>query len=208
MTALFLALSYLAGSLPTSFLVARALRIDLRAYGSGNLGATNLYRAAGLAPAAAAAAVDVAKGAIPTYFFALWDGAPDAWAVGYGCAAIAGHVWSVWLRFRGGKGVATGGGMFLVLAPVATLLALALWIAAIAATRIASIASLLAATSLPLLTWATQRPPHVVAVSAAAAAFVYFTHRANIGRLLRGEEIPARRGAGARAEAEPEEKRR
>jgi glycerol-3-phosphate acyltransferase PlsY len=186
--------AYLAGSLPTSYLVGRALGVDLRRYGSGNLGATNLYRAAGLGPAAFAALVDIAKGAAPTLLFPRWDGAPQPWALAYGLAAVAGHVWPVWLGFRGGKGVATGGGVFLVLAPAATLLALALWAALVRATRIVSIGSLAAATSLPVLAWATGRPRHVVAVSAAAAALVWWTHRANVRRLLRGEELRARRG--------------
>lgn len=192
----FLALAYLAGSIPTSHLVARALGVDLRRYGSGNLGATNLFRAAGLAPAAFAAAVDIAKGAAPTYFFPLWASAEGAWALAYGCAAVLGHVFPIWTRFRGGKGVATGGGMFLVLAPLATLGAAILWLAIVRAIRIVSIGSLLAATSLPILAWGTGRPPHVVAAAAAATAFVFFTHRANLGRLLRGEELEARRGAG------------
>lgn len=192
----FLALAYLAGSFPTSHLVARAFGVDLRRYGSGNLGATNLYRAAGLAPAVLAAVVDITKGAAPTYFFPLWANAQGAWALAYGCAAALGHVFPVWTRFRGGKGVATGGGMFLVLAPVAVLAAAILWIAIVRATRIVSIGSLLAATSLPILAWATGRPPHVIAAAAAATLFVFVTHRSNLGRLLRGEELEARRGAG------------
>lgn len=191
-----LAAAYLVGSIPTSFLIARVLGTDLRLYGSGNLGATNLYRATGLWPAVVAGAVDVAKGAVPTYAFPMWANAGPAWAAAFGCAAIAGHVWPVWLRFRGGKGVATGGGMFLVLAPVATLIALGLWVVVVSATRIASVGSLLAALSLPILTWASGRPPEAIAVAAAAAAFVCWTHRTNLRRLWRGEELPVRRGAG------------
>lgn len=195
MTWALLAAAYLVGSIPTSFLLAHLWGTDLRRYGSGNLGATNLYRAAGLWPAVVAGAVDVAKGAVPTYAFPMWANAGPAWAAAFGCAAIAGHVWPVWLRFRGGKGVATGGGMFLVLAPIATVVALTLWLVVVSATRIASIGSLLAATSLPILTWASGRPPEVIAVAAAAAAFVFWTHRANLVRLWRGEELLARRGA-------------
>ncbi|MGH7546336.1 MAG: glycerol-3-phosphate 1-O-acyltransferase PlsY, partial [Gemmatimonadota bacterium] len=192
-----LAAGYLVGSIPTSFLLARMLGIDLRLYGSGNLGATNLYRAAGLWPALVAGVVDVAKGAAPTYAFPMWANAGPAWAAAFGCAAIAGHVWPVWLRLRGGKGVATAGGMFLVLAPVATLIAFTLWLVVVSATRIASLGSLLAALSLPILTWASGRPSEVIAVATAAAAFVCWTHRANLGRLWRGEELPAERGAEA-----------
>lgn len=190
----FLALSYLAGSIPTSFVVARVLGTDLRRYGSGNVGATNLYRAVGLGPAVVAAAADIAKGAVPTHFFPIWAGAPDPWPVAYGCAAVVGHVWPLWLRFRGGKGVATAGGMFLALAPAATLAAATLWAVVVGATRIASIGSLLAAASLPILVWASGRPAHVITVSAGTTAFVFWTHRSNLGRLLRGEELPARRG--------------
>ena len=193
--------AYLVGSIPTSFLIARVLEIDLRRYGSGNVGATNLYRAAGLWPAVAAGAVDVAKGAVPTYAFPIWANAGPAWAAAFGCAAIAGHVWPFWLRFRGGKGVATGGGMFLVLAPIATLIALALWLVVVSTTRIASIGSLVAAIGLPVLTWATGRPPEVIAVAAGAAAFVCWTHRANLGRLWRGEELRAKRGESGQDQA-------
>lgn len=188
--------SYLLGSIPVSFLVGKASGVDIRAVGSGNVGATNLYRAVGLGPSVGAGLLDIAKGFVPAFFFPRWDGEPVVWAAGYGMAAMAGHIWPVWLRFRGGKGMATGAGVFLALAPLATAVALALWGLVVAATRTVSIGSLLAATSLAVLVWATGGPAHVVGVGAAAAVLVWWTHRANIRRLLRGEELPARRGAG------------
>lgn len=194
---LWLATSYFLGSIPTSLLVGKAHGIDVRTIGSGNVGATNLYRALGLGPAVGAAVADIAKGFAPAFLFPRWDGRPAAWAAAYGLAAVAGHIWPVWLRFRGGKGMATGAGAFLGLAPLATLIALAMWAAAVIATRTVSIGSLLAATSLPILVWATVPAPHVVGVAVAAAALVWWTHRANVRRLLRGEELPARRGPGS-----------
>ena len=210
MTALALVLlSYMLGSIPTSLLLARYARdIDLRQWGSGNLGATNLYRAVGAPLAAIAVAVDVGKGFVPTWFFPLLDGTGIAeLALAYGGAAILGHIYPLWAGFRGGKGVATGGGVCVALAPAAAALSLAVWLVAVLATRIVSAGSLLAAALLPVFVWLTrQQLDYVLWSTLALAALVWWTHRSNIGRLLAGRELPARRGVGApngRAEAEP-----
>jgi glycerol-3-phosphate acyltransferase PlsY len=197
--AALLLVAYLLGSTPTSFLLARYSKgIDLRGWGSGNLGATNLYRAAGPGYAAVCVVVDVGKGFVPAWFFPGLDGTglPQL-ALAYGIAAVLGHIFSVWVRFRGGKGVATGGGVFLALAPAAAGLAALAWVAVAAVVRIASVASLTAATLLPAFIWFTgHRFDFVFWASLPLAALVWWTHRSNIRRLAAGREHRVARGAG------------
>jgi len=199
-TAILLVVSaYLLGSIPSSWLLARWVKgIDLREWGSGNLGATNLYRAAGPLCATLCMAVDVGKGFLPTRFFSRLDGLElPQLALAYGVAAILGHIFSVWTGFRGGKGVATGGGVYVALAPAAAGLGLLVWAAVITATRVASLASLSAATLLPGLVWVTgHRFDYVFWASLPLAGLVWWTHRANIRRLLAGTELRAARGSG------------
>lgn len=192
--------AYVLGSIPTSWLLARWVKgIDLREWGSGNLGATNLYRAAGPVCAALCTLVDVGKGFVPTRFFPRLDGIElPQLALVYGVAAILGHIFSVWVGFRGGKGVATGGGVYVALAPAAAGLGFLVWAAVITATRVASVASLSAATLLPGLVWVTgHRFDYVFWASLPLVGLVWWTHRANIRRLLAGRELRAARGSGA-----------
>lgn len=190
-----LALAYLAGSLPASYLAGRLRGVDLRDHGSGNLGATNVYRVLGAGSAIPVVIVDIGKGFVPAQFFPGWDGSPDTrLAIAYGCAAIAGHVWSVFLKFRGGKGVATGAGVLFALAPLATVLALLLWIGIVALTRYVSVGSILTATFVPIFAFMFDASSAEVAFCALVAAFVWWTHRENIRRLLAGTEH--RFGAG------------
>ncbi|UCC83052.1 MAG: glycerol-3-phosphate 1-O-acyltransferase PlsY [Gemmatimonadota bacterium] len=195
----FLLAAYLLGSTPTSFLLARYGKgIDLREWGSGNLGATNLYRAAGPVYAAVCMIVDVGKGFVPAWFFPDLDGTglPQL-ALAYGIAAVLGHIFSIWVRFRGGKGVATGGGVFLALAPAAAGLAALAWVAVAAVVRIASVASLTAATLLPAFIWVTgHRFDFVFWASLPLVVLVWWTHRSNIRRLAAGREHRVSRGAG------------
>lgn len=189
MTWLLLLAAYLFGATPTSYLVGRMVRgIDLREHGSGNLGATNAFRVLGWRAAVPVMLVDVAKGWFPTVWFAVWDGAPAEWALAYGAAAILGHVFSPYVGFRGGKGVATSAGVFLALAPWAVLIGFIVWGVTVTLTRIVSAASLLAALVLPLAVFATNEPPIELGLAVALSAFVIYAHRANIRRLLRGEE--------------------
>lgn len=191
-------LAYLMGSIPTSLWLARWWKgIDLREFGSGNLGATNLYRAAGLGLALAAVLVDVGKGFVPAWFFADVDGvAMPQLALLYGVAAVAGHIFSIWARFRGGKGVATGAGVYLALAPLAVGLGLLIWAGVVFAIRIVSVASLLAASLLPALVWISgHRADFVFWASLPLAALVWWTHRSNIRRLLAGQEPRVTRGS-------------
>ncbi len=143
--------------------------------------------------------IDVGKGFAPAWFFPAWDGVDlPQLALAYGAAAVLGHIFSVWVRFRGGKGVATGAGVFLALAPAAVGLGLVVWLAVATTVRIASAASLLAATLLPVLLWATgHRLDFVFWASLPLVALVWWTHRSNVRRLLAGQEHRVERGAGA-----------
>ncbi len=189
---LLLAAAYLLGATPTSYWVGRGLRgIDLREHGSGNLGATNVFRVLGWKAALPVVVVDVLKGWVPVALFpALHPGVSEGWTLAFGAAAIIGHVFSFWVGFRGGKGVATSAGVFLALSPWGVLIALAVWMIAVALTRYVSLGSILAAAVLPVAVFLL---PHgggnlLKAFTLALAAFVIWAHRANIRRLLRGEE--------------------
>ena len=183
-------LSYLVGGIPASYLAGRWSRgIDLREHGSGNLGATNAFRVLGAKVAAPVMVFDVLKGFVPAYSFSAWDTSADwRWALAYGGAAIVGHVFSVYMRFRGGKGVATGAGVFLGLAPAAVGVAFAVWLVTLRLGRMVSLASILAAVTMVPLLFLTRRPVEVAVLGTAVAAFVVFAHRANIRRIARGEE--------------------
>jgi acyl phosphate:glycerol-3-phosphate acyltransferase len=188
--ALLLVAAYLLGAIPSSYVVARLTRgIDLRQHGSGNLGATNAFRVLGWRAATPVFILDIAKGWFPTFFFQKWDGVADwRWALAYGAAAIIGHVFSIYVRFKGGKGVATGTGVFIALAPFAVLITTGVWLALLLVTATVSIASIAAAAALPVAVWLVGTPVEVLALSCALALFVIYAHRANIRRLLRGQE--------------------
>lgn len=201
--ALGLLLAYLLGSIPFAYLAGKLAKgIDLRQHGSGNLGATNVYRTLGWKVALVVFLCDVGKGAAAAALlprlvtgipgpYALVPGHPYlALGIAYGVAAILGHSRSVFFRFRsGGKGVATSAGVFLALAPWATLAALVTFAIVLKVSGYVSLGSLVAAVVLPLALLLTQgaRTPLFV-VSLLVAAFVFWTHRANIERLRRGEE--------------------
>jgi glycerol-3-phosphate acyltransferase PlsY len=191
--ALALALAYASGSLPFAWLAGKAAGVDLRTQGSGNLGATNVFRVLGWKVGVAVFLADALKGALPVFLLpGRIDSAmhPTIWAIACGVAAIAGHVRPLFLKFRkGGKGVATAAGVFFALAPVPMLITFAVFVAVVLATGYVSLGSLLSAVVLPSLLLVTQGPRSpLFVVSVAVAAFVFWTHRANIGRLRRGEE--------------------
>ena len=204
--ALGLLLAYLAGSLPTAWLVGRARGLDPGSVGSGNYGATNVFRNLGWGPALVVVAVDIAKGFVPVAFLPGWLPASGLSEVAYqvllAVAAVLGHVFSIFLRFRGGKGVGTAAGAFLALAPVALLAAALVWALIVAWRRIVSLASLAGALVLLLAVWAGYGREAgawpLLLVTTVLAAFVFWTHRENIGRLRRGEEkrIAAGHGKG------------
>jgi acyl phosphate:glycerol-3-phosphate acyltransferase len=179
--------SYLLGTIPNGLLVARARGIDIRTVGSGNIGATNVARALGKKLGFLVLFLDALKGFVPT-FLALRAGLADEIVAGVGLAAILGHVFPIWLRFRGGKGVATGLGVFLALAPVAALISVVSYALIVLVTRISSLGSLVGATALIIGMVVTARPPVVLALAVAAWLIVVIRHRANIVRIIRGKE--------------------
>jgi glycerol-3-phosphate acyltransferase PlsY len=198
---LFVVLSYLLGAVPASYLAGRLARgIDLREHGSGNLGATNTFRVLGARVAAPVMVFDILKGTFPVAAFTQWDNTADwRWALAYGAAAIVGHVFSVYMRFKGGKGVATSAGVFLGLAPVALGIGLAVWLAVLKGTRMVSAASITAALAVGIALLVTPVQGEVRILGYAVVAFVIFAHRSNIGRILNGTE--ARFGKGREPEA-------
>ena len=185
-------IAYIAGATPTSHWVARALYgMDLRKEGSGNLGATNTYRVLGWKASAPVIVVDTLKGWAPVALLPLIS--PEAsseWAIGYGAAAIVGHVFSFWVGFSGGKGVATSAGVFFVLAPWATLIGLCVWLAAVLSTGYVSLGSILAAVALPIAIFLTLDDAGlpILTFTVALATFIVWGHRGNVRRLIRGEE--------------------
>ena len=186
----WLAPAYLLGSIPTSYLVARlAAGVDLRQHGSKNLGATNLFRLLGWRAAVPVAAFDVAKGAVPVLAYLAVTREPSWWALVVGSAAVVGHVFSPFVSFRGGKGVATATGVFLAITPGAIGAAAVVWVGLVAFTRYVSVGSMLAAMTFPLFVRLLY-PRHAVAfwIAGAVGLFIVFTHRSNIRRRLRGTE--------------------
>lgn len=203
---LALALAYASGSLPFAWLAGRASGVDLRTQGSGNLGATNVFRVLGWKIGLAVFVADALKGALPVLLLPPRINSardPVLWAILVGVAAIAGHVRPLFLGFRkGGKGVATASGVFFALAPVPMAMAFALFVAVVLASGYVSLGSLLSAALLPIILFVTQGAGSpLFIVSAVVATFVFFTHRANIGRLRRGEEH--RFGKRGRVRSEP-----
>ena len=187
-TLLPLLVGYGVGSLPLGYLVTnRITGIDLRRAGSGNVGATNVYRTAGLSLALIVMLVDITKGASSVMLAARMTSGTAA-PVTAGVAAIIGHVYPVWLRFQGGKGVATACGVFWALAPVATALAAGIFLLVVWITRYVSLGSIVATAILPPLTWLTNEPTPVVTGALVAALLVVERHRSNLVRLQAGTE--------------------
>lgn len=194
-------LSYVSGSIPAAFIAGKASGVDLRAQGSGNLGATNVVRVLGAKIGLLVFAVDIAKGAIPVWLLPPRTGATGhtlTWiAVACGTAAIVGHIRPLFLGFsKGGKGVATACGVFLALAPLQTLLSLVIFTAVLLSSGYVSLSSLTAAVALPvLLAVSVGLGSPLLAVAVVTATFVFWTHRANIKRLREGTEYRFGRAA-------------
>jgi glycerol-3-phosphate acyltransferase PlsY len=181
-------LGYLLGSLPLGFLLARQIGgVDLRQVGSGNVGATNSYRAAGWGLGITVMVVDVAKGT-GAVLIAARAGAGEGGAVVAGVAAVVGHMFPVWLAGRGGKGVATACGVFAVLAPVATAVAAVTFVAGVVASRVVSVGSLLAVLALPSVALVHGSSGAVASGAAVVAALIVWRHRENIVRIRAGTE--------------------
>jgi glycerol-3-phosphate acyltransferase PlsY len=189
-TAIWLIGAYLAGSIPASFLIAKLAKgIDIRQHGSGNPGATNVFRVAGPVPGIFAFIADFLKGFLPVYF--AWN------AFGHGrlgivlligLCAILGHMYTIFLNFKGGKGVATGAGVFAALVPIPTVCAFAVFGAVFALTRYVSLGSIIAAAAFAAFTWVLREPVILSIFSTVIAAAIIYKHRTNIQSLIAGTE--------------------
>jgi acyl phosphate:glycerol-3-phosphate acyltransferase len=190
---------YLLGSIPTGYLAGRSRGIDIRKQGSGNIGATNVFRVLGKRAGIFVLFIDAMKGLLavlvvpPMVLLVLGNpfvepGALETSVILGGVSAILGHNFTCWLRFKGGKGIATTAGAVLALAPLAFLSALAVWLIVLAWSRYVSLASIAAAVCLPLLVFLWNGSPGMIWISAGLGALAVFKHRSNISRLLHGTE--------------------
>lgn len=185
---LLAALGYAVGSIPFSFLVARLFGVkDVRTVGSGNVGATNVMRSAGKGPGILALFLDGSKGAVTVLIARALTGSEVEVCVA-GLCAVIGHLFPVWLGFRGGKGVATGAGLFIPLAPFALVIAIGVFAVTLAAFRYVSLASIVASLTLPLAAYLLGGTSAVVLTGLLAASMVVIKHHANLQRLVRGVE--------------------
>ncbi len=184
---IFAGLAYLLGSIPFGLVLTRMAGYgDIRKIGSGNIGATNVLRTGNKPLALLTLLLDGGKGAIAV-LIARYFGGEDA-ALAAGLFSILGHCFPVWLKFQGGKGVATTLGMFLALAPYTGLVAIGTWLVMAALFRISSLAALIAMISTPVSAYVIYHNPVLASVSLFVAAFVWYRHKTNIQRLLKGEE--------------------
>ncbi|MCX7799986.1 MAG: glycerol-3-phosphate 1-O-acyltransferase PlsY [Fimbriimonadales bacterium] len=179
-------LAFLLGSLPFGAWVARLKGVDITKVGSGNIGATNVHRVLGLGPGLAVLALDILKGLVPAAYGATQEGV--ALGLALGVCAMAGHCFSPFLRFRGGKGIATGLGLLLGADPVVALVALGVFVAAVATSRMISVGSILASLSLCATGLVLGRPTSVLVLYLAMGLFAVHRHRANLARIRAGTE--------------------
>jgi glycerol-3-phosphate acyltransferase PlsY len=179
---------YLLGSVPFAFVLARRRGVDIRLAGSGNVGAANVLRTSGVAVGLIVMALDAFKGAGSVLMAQRWAAGDTTAPAVAGLAAVIGHVYPVWLRFRGGKGVATAAGAFSILTPWAMLPALVVFVTTVWATRFISLGSVAATLTLGPVAYALHAPDAVVIAASASAGIVVFRHRANLARVWRGTE--------------------
>lgn len=184
---LLLIAAYLLGSIPTGLLLAKAAGVDIRSSGSGNIGATNVYRTLGRGVGILTLLGDCLKGVIPVVIAAYW-GMSDSWVAAVGLAAFLGHIFTVFLGFKGGKGVATALGVFLAVSPPAVGAALLIFVVVVWKWRYISLASITAAVAMPgMMAVFDSRPPLVI-MTVIVALLVVLKHRENISRLREGTE--------------------
>jgi acyl phosphate:glycerol-3-phosphate acyltransferase len=184
---LALAVAYLVGSIPFAYLLSRRRGIDLRDVGSGNIGASNVLRTSGVTPAVVAMLLDASKGVLAVIVAQRVAPGP-ATPMAAGLASVIGHIYPVWLRFRGGKGVATAAGVFGVMTPGSLVIAGGVFLLVVWATRFISVGSMAAAVTLAIITAATDAPLTVTIGAALIAAIIIHRHRANLTRLAAGTE--------------------
>jgi glycerol-3-phosphate acyltransferase PlsY len=178
---------YAVGSVPFAYLLARRAGIDVRVAGSGNVGAANVLRTSGTPLGIAVMILDIGKGAA-TVLAAYAGAGTNGSMAAAGAAAIVGHIYPVWLRFHGGKGVAVAAGVFGVLAPLATMLAAAVFLTTVWFTRVVSLGSVAATVTLPSVAWLTGSPPPILAAATGTGVLILFRHRANLRRIADGTE--------------------
>ena len=185
--------AYLLGSIPFGYLIVKLRGADIRKAGSGNIGAANVLRNAGAFAGALTLVLDAAKGYFAVYLASRWTGASLRWMTLAAAAAVVGHMFPVWLKFKGGKGVATGLGVFLPICWTAVAVAVVLWILVVAFWRYSSLGSIVASAALPLLVHVLYAPRHAPPLYLSLATvgislLVLVKHRANIERLMSGKE--------------------
>lgn len=189
---LWLLAAYVVGSCPTGYLFGKWLMgIDIREHGSGNPGATNVFRTVGKGAGIATLLIDFLKGFLLVFISLRLDPRAEAFASLLGVAAIAGHNWSFWLKFNGGKGVATSAGVFMALLPLPTALSLLVFAAALKLSGHVSIGSMAGALSQPLFAWFLKSSGYLNLISLFCALLIVVMHRKNIVRLMRSEEHKA-----------------
>lgn len=185
-----LALAYVIGSIPSGLIIGKTFyKKDLREYGSKNIGSTNAYRVLGIKGALAVFIGDALKGVIGV---SLFKPEPVLMVIG-GILAMVGHNWSLFLKFKGGKGVATGLGLLIVLVPKISLIVIAIWLVIVGISKYVSLGSIIAAISVPILMYVFDKPLPFLMFGIVAAIFVVVRHKANIKRLLAGEELKVKR---------------
>ena len=184
---LLVLIAYLLGSVPSGYILGSLAGVDVRKAGSGNVGATNVARVVGKRHGILTLIADTAKGFVPVFLAVILNFSPLVTAC-VGIAAFLGHLYSVFLRFKGGKGVATALGVFLALAPWATLALIMIFAIVFLTTRVVSLSSMVAAAAAPLVLWIVSQPPIWIWMSFFIAAMIILRHRGNIQRLLAGTE--------------------
>jgi glycerol-3-phosphate acyltransferase PlsY len=182
--------SYFLGSIPTGFLWAKARGIDIREVGSGNIGATNVMRALGKGPGIAVLLIDALKGFVPVWLAPriFPDANPSPLQIVCCVSVIAGHNWTCWLKFKGGKGVATSAGALLAFLPLPLLCGLGVWLVVFAIWRYVSLASVCAAVAVPVATWLIMKDPVLTVFTAILGVVTIYKHKSNVQRLLAGTE--------------------
>ena len=194
-------IAYLLGSIPTGYLVARAKGIDIRSVGSGNIGATNVFRILGRTAGIIVLSVDAFKGWFAVWFLAAWAARHfagsgfqqeierlDYLRIVAAFGVVLGHNYTCWLRFKGGKGVATSAGVLLALFPAVFLINLVVWLVVFTISRYVSLASIASAITLPIAAWALNSGPRLVTMATLMSVLAIYKHKANIQRLLNGTE--------------------
>jgi len=192
-TAIYFIFAYFIGSIPTSFIFGKLFKgIDIRKAGSGNVGASNAFRVLGKKIGIAVMAIDIIKGFLPVFIAQKTVSGPNSDIILFliGLTAVLGHMFTIFLNFKGGKGVATSGGVFLALTPKAGTICIILWMLIVAVTKMASVGSIIAALALPFLVYfADKSSTAIIIISSVISILVIYMHKKNIINLINGHEL-------------------